>query len=221
MFVANAGEVWRTIAVRTRWSVQAAMFYALPFVFPLAAYTLWRDEEQRSAGWMLTALFLGSVAGYSLTKAVSGPSFGERYYYEVHFALFLLAARGLLLLWETWGRATLPILSPAVALCLLVYGAHVTFYAREATALFDPHAAVLAVSRQVTEPGTVVFLPVNLGRETNGNAPRWQDAPAIYLEDPGEPLRAPVARILGRRTWYVLAYDAGTGKGSFARGALP
>ncbi len=221
MFVANAGDVWRTIGVRTRWSVQAAMFYAFPFVFPLAAYALWRDEERRSAGWMLTALFLGTVAGYGLSKAVSGPSFGERYYYEVHFAVFLLAARGLLLLWETWGRAALPVLSPAVASCLLVYGVHVTVYAREATALFDPHAAVLAISRQVTEAGTVMFLPVNLGRDTNPNAPRWRDAPVVYLEDPGEALRAPVARILGRRTWYVLAYDADTGKASFTLGALP
>ncbi len=221
MFVENPGDLFQSIVVRTRWSVQAVVFYAFPFALPLAAYALWRDEEQRSAAWMLTALFLGPVAGYSLVKAVSGPDFGERYYYEVYFALCLLAARGLLLLWDTRGRAAPSILSPAAILCLLVYGVHVTFYVREAAAASHPHAAVLAVSRQITEPGSVVFLPVNLGRETNGNAPRWQHAPAIYLEDPGEPLRAPVTRVLGRRTWYVIAYDADTGKGSVVRGALP
>jgi hypothetical protein len=197
------------------------MFYAFPFVLPLAVYVLWRDKERRSAGWLLAALFLGPAIGYSLTKLVSGNYYGERYYYEVYFALCLLAARGLLLLWQTRGRAARPILAPAVALCLLTYGVHVTFYVREATAAFDPFAAVLAVSKEITEPGRVVFLPVNMGRDINGNAPRWQDAPAIYLEDPGESLREPVVRSLGRRTWYVVAYDTATGKASFARGALP
>jgi hypothetical protein len=221
VFVETPGELLRTIVMKTRWSVQGTMFYAFPFVLPLAAYALWRDTERRPAGLRLAAFFLAPAAGYSLTKLVSGTYYGERYYYEAYFTLCLLAARGLLLLWDTWGRAAPAILAPAAALCLLVYGVHATVYAREASAAFDPHAAVLAASRQVTEPGRVVFLPVNLGRDTNGNAAHWQEAPAIYLEDPGDRLRAPVARMLGRRIWYVMSYDTATRKASFVRGGLP
>lgn len=221
VFVTSPVELLQVIAMNTRWSLQGTMFYAFPFVLPLAAYALWRDEDRRRAGWLLAAMFLVPASGYSLIKFVSGHYYGERYYYELYFALCLLAARGLLLLWETEGRAALRMLSPAVTLCMLVYGVHVAVYARDATAAFDPHTAVLAVSKEVTEPRRVVFLPVNLGRDINENAPRWQDAPAIYLEDPGEPLRAAVARILGRRTWHVIAYDTASKKASVVRGAVP
>lgn len=167
---------------------------------------------------MLTALFLGPATGYSLTKLVSGTYFGERYYYEVYFALCLLAARGLVLLGNTRGRGLLP---SALAVCLTVYCLHATVYAREAIAAFDPHAAVLSVARQLTEPSSVVFLPLTWGRDTNMNAPRWRDAPVVYLEDPGEPSRAPLVRVLGRRTWYVIAYDTAASQAIVVRNALP
>jgi hypothetical protein len=168
----------------------------------------------------LAALFVSPVVGYGLTKLVSGSFYGERYYYEAHFALCLLASRGLFLVWENRGRAG-PMLAPALALCLVVYGIHVTVYARQAIATFDPFATVLAVSRQIAEPGSVVFLPPNLGRDLNENAPGWQAASVVYLEDPGELLRGAVVRILGRRVVYLITYDGPAGRASFVRAAAP
>jgi len=63
----------------------------------------------------------------------------------------------------------------------------------------------------------VVYLPFELGRDINLNAPEWTDAPRVYLEDPGESLRAPVAEVLGRRAWYVVSYDSVSRKASVTR----
>ena len=75
--------------------------------------------------------------------------------------------------------------------------------------------------QRITESNSVVYLPVDFGRETNLNGPDWKDAPVVYLEDPGESLRASVTDILKRRAWYVVAYDPVTRKASLARHTLP
>jgi hypothetical protein len=197
------------------------MMYAFPFLLPLATYTLMADREHRSSAWMLAALFLSVVAGYSATMAVSGPNFGERYYYEMYFAPCLLAARGLLLLVEKRSKAVIPVAGAALMICAAVYSLHAALYVQRASELLAPHAAIRDVVRQITERNSVVYLPADFGRETNLNAPDWKDAPAVYLEDPGESLRASVSDVLGRRSWYVIAYDPVTRKASFTRHTLP
>jgi hypothetical protein len=221
IFVANLFELLQSVAMFTRWSFQSTMMYGFPFLLPLAAHTLLADREHRLSAWMLAALFLSVVAGYSVTKLVSGAYFGERYYYETYFALCILAGRGLLLLVESRSRAVIRAVGPALLICLSVYGVHAALYAKRASYLFDPYAAVRDVALQITERNSVVYLPVNLGREINLNAPDWKQAPAVYLEDPGESLRAPVTGILGRRAWYVITYDPASRKASVLRQTLP
>ena len=82
-------------------------------------------------------------------------------------------------------------------------------------------AAIQTASRQIAEPGSVVFLPRDLGRNLNKNAPNWRDAPLIYLEDPGESLRGAVVRILGRRASYLITSDGSAGRASVVRDGAP
>jgi hypothetical protein len=196
------------------------MMYGIPFLLPLAAHALLADREHTASGWMLAALFLSVVAGYSVTKLVSGTYFGERYYYEMYFALCLLAGRGLLLLLESRSRAVIRTVGPPLAMCLAVYGLHAALYVKRASEIFDPHAAVRDVALKVTEGNSVIYLPGRFGRETNLNAPDWKHAAAIYLEDPGEPLRAAITGVLGRQAWYVISYDPGPRKASVSRQTL-
>ena len=218
----NPFDLLQSVVTDTRWSIQSTMMYAFPFLLPLATYTLMADREHRSSAWMLAVLFLSLVAGYAATWAASGRAyFGERYYYEMYFAPCLLAARALLLLVESRSRAVILMAGPVLIVCAAVYSVHAVFYVQRASAIFGPHIAIRDVVQRITESNSVVYLPVDFGRETNLNGPDWKDAPVVYLEDPGESLRASVTDILKRRAWYVVAYDPVTRKASLARHTLP
>lgn len=217
IFPDSPGEVAESIFTYTRWSIQSTMMYGFPFLLPLAVYPLVTDRERRFSAWVLTTLFGSVAAGYTATKLVSGTYFGERYYYEMYFALCLLAARGLLLLAECRPRRVIRVATPALVICAAAYGFHAFLYSERALEIFAPYAAIRDASRNITEGNSVVYLPFELGRDINLNAPEWTDAPHVYLEDPGESLRAPVAEVLGRRAWYVVSYDSVSRKASVAR----
>jgi hypothetical protein len=221
VFAGSPFDLVRSIAMFTRWSIQATMMYGFPFLIPLATLALLDDRERRAPSWLLAGLFLSLVAGYSLTKIVSGSYFGERYYYEMYFALCVLAARGLVLLFETRPIAVLRTVAPALILCVAVYGFHAAVYLQRASETYDPYVAIRKVAREVSEGNSVVFLPVNVGRETNFNQPDWRHASSVYLEDPGERLHGPVTAILGRRAWYVIAYDPVARSASVSRKNQP
>jgi hypothetical protein len=221
IFVAHPFELLESLGMFTRWSIQSTVVYGFPFLFPLAAYTLLADRDHRVSAWVLAALFLSVVAGYSVTKFGGQSGFGERYYYETYFALCLLAGRGLVLLVESRSRAGARAVGSALLICLSVYGVHAALYAKRASDIVAPYAAVRDVALQITDRNSVVYLPVGLGREMNMNAPDWKRAPAVYLEDPGESLRAPVTGVLARRTWYVITFDPASRKASVLRQTLP
>lgn len=221
IFAGSPFELGRSVVLFTRWSIQSTMLYGFPFLLPLAALVLLADREHRFSAWLLAALVLSLVAGYSATKVVSGVYFGERYYYEMYFALCLLGARGLLVCLESRLPAVLRVAGPVLMLCLVAYGIHAALYVQRASEIFTPYVAIRDAAQTITERNSVVFLPVNLGRDINLNAPAWRQAASVYLEDPGELLRGPVTAVLGRRTWYVIAYDPTPRKASAARHTLP
>jgi hypothetical protein len=107
IFVANPFELLESVVMFTRWSIQSTIVYGSPFLLPLAAHTLLADRHHRVSAWLLAALCLAVVAGYSEFGGQSGATFGERYYYETYFTLCLLAGRGLLLLVESRFRGVI------------------------------------------------------------------------------------------------------------------
>ena len=211
LFARGPTDLLRILASNTRWSLESTMFYGVPFLIPLAVVAVVRDRSNRFATVILGMLFSIVVCGYSVTDLRSGDVyFGERYYYETFYALCLLSARGLVLLGSTGSRSLLRHTVPVGLLVVGVYALHATVYVQRAVHIFQWRAAVSDGARSVREAGSVVFLPSPLGRDTNLNAADWRHAPQIYVEDPGEHLRAPVMRALDRRVGVIVSYDKAT-----------
>lgn len=196
----------------TRWSIQSTLLYTVPFMFVVAAYAVWREKEHKAETWMLALLLPSLALAYLVQTDTSGSVQGERYYFEAFFAVAILAARGLMLLfkqWEVSGRA-------AFALLCGVCGLQVCQQALSMRAVASrsaPYRAVRLASEQAPAE-SIVFLRPALSfvpKHFNLNHADWKRQTGFFLVDPGTAdERARWARLYGRRRWVTLSYDRET-----------
>jgi len=201
-------------ASNLRWGLLSTWVFCFPLLFVAAGYALFRDREKRGEALVLALLFLCLVAGYASDRYPSGSFMGERFYFEGFLAVPLLAARGLTLLGKNRGAAWWPAgwLAPLAAssVATLLFTLPAIFHEVE------PYADMRRAAEQVKLPDAVVFLqshePEFVAKHFNLNRADWQTAPLFFAPDPGAEARPALAQAIGRRTWVVMAYDAGPRK---------
>lgn len=197
-----------------RWSLEATAVYSFPFLFLLAAWSVVKESRQRIEVAVLGLLYAAIVAGYLVQREWSTCQYGERYYFEMFFAAAILAARGLDLLSRD-ARWSARSLSHASLGLLAVQACAFAIFTPTMLGLTSYSAKVQEAFKRVTSPRTVVFLQdpptidyINAARNFNPNAADWQNAPAVYLPDPGLERRDAVTRLLGRSRWVVFQESA-------------
>ncbi len=198
----NLSRTWR-------WSTQSTLLYTFPFVFTLAAYTLWKDRK-RSAVWLLAALLPALALGHLVQVESSGSRIGERYWFEGYFAIALLAGRGVLLLLDWWPISR-RLMYTGVGILTAAQLTLSFLSAREMVAASEPGRLVREAAERYRDCRCVVFLadggyPLR-GFHLNPNRPDWKSAEVFYLVDPGPAERPAWAARFGRSEWRVIRYD--------------
>jgi len=182
--------------------------YSFPFILLLAVYAVIRERSRRCL--LLLGIALSLIVGYTLTNAVPSDSFiGERYYFDVYFAIGILSAAG----WEKLRRDWKP--SPAavravvlglgcLTLYYYIYAAHATIQFRRG------YYSVYRAAQETTDGRVLVFMAPSKyfdPHNYNPNPGDWEDARVLFVVDPGEEGRASAASILKRPLWLVMSYD--------------
>jgi hypothetical protein len=194
------------LAVLTRWSSERMLVWTFPGTLPFAcAAVMW--ARKRSSAVLLAAVTLAVVAGYVGMTEPSYSFFGERYYYEIAFALAILAAAGLRLLVDRF-RLSQQSIHVFTAAILIIVAVQMATFVWIGAGWHNPFPSIRTAAKQY--PDSVIFLAGNgpfEPRNFNENEADWPNAPQIYIEDPGPELRAAVARSVRRQKWAVITYD--------------
>jgi hypothetical protein len=204
----NPVRIWQGIAEYGRQAFEMSLIGLFPFAYLLAGYTLFTERERRRELWILAAIYLALFFAYLAHPEGSGVYFGERFHFEGIFAVFLLAARGLVLLAQRW---SLPRYALASALGLLA----VLQVSQQAVAALtvardgEPYRKIRAAVSQPSVTG-VVFLrdtPPFVAKHFNLNQAEWAHAPRIFLVDFEPDRRNEWACRYHATNWTVAEYD--------------
>jgi hypothetical protein len=192
-----------------RWSLEATAVNSFPFLFLLGIWCVTKESRQRIEVAVLGLLYVVVVVGYLVQRERSTCAYGERYYFEVFFAVCVLAARGITLLsrrpgWTAKSCSHVVLALLAVQVCVFAV------LTPRMLSLTSYSARVYEAFRRVTSPKTVFFLEdatgiddVDRAGKFNPNVADWPAAPAVYLPDPGPQLRDAETRQLGRSRWVL------------------
>jgi hypothetical protein len=212
----NLSLIFHNLSMFTRYGVQETLLSAFPFMFLLAAYAVWREEEHRLQVYVLAALFLALVIGHVVQTDQSNSRVGERYYFDCFFAAAILAARGASLLAARYHFSVRSVAAVATVL-LAIQSYHYVLFTDTALRRFRPYLAVESALRQVQLTDAVAFVtsarPEFTSEDLNLNSPDWQSEPVFYIPDPGPQLRAAVVCKLQRSRWMTMRYDRKLGIG--------
>jgi hypothetical protein len=200
-----------------RWSMENTAVNSFPFLFLLGFWCVMKESRQRREVAVLGLLFAVVVSGYLVQRERSTCAYGERYYFEVFFAVCILAARGISLLSQRPGWSVRSCAHAVLAL-LVAQACVFAVLTPKMLSLTSYSARVYEAFRQVSSPGTVFFLQdppgidaVDEGRKFNPNVADWPSAPVFYLPDPGFQRRDAQTRLLGRSRW-ILFRDGAMGE---------
>jgi hypothetical protein len=158
----------------------------------------------------LAAIYLSLVTAYLAHPDGSGNFFGERFHFEGIFAVFLLAARGTVLLIERWR------FSPTAVGFVFAVLAFLQLNQQAATAITvarqgEAYRRIRAATAHA--PNGIVFLhdsPGFVAKHFNLNQPDWRHASHIFLVDANPDRRDEWACQYEASTWTVAEYDPKT-----------
>src|SRR5262249_22216873 len=162
-----------------RQTFEESVIGIFPFAYLLAGYALFTEQEYRWKTGVLAAIYLSLVIAYLAHPQGSGNFFGERFHFEVIFAVFLLAGRGAALLVERWrhaSAATAFVFGMLAVLQLNQQAATAITVARQG----EPYRKIRAATAKV--PNGIVFLhdsPGFVAKHFNLNQADWRHAPHI------------------------------------------
>lgn len=192
-----------------RWALAETARVMFPFLFLLAAFACWKQENNKRYLVYLSLLFPLLVLSYLAEQLPSGSFDGERYYYEGFCLLAIVAARGFDLLVKNWGVESRSV-NVALFVLIAIQVPTIIFTAKDiqqALRLYK-QAYQLSISAP-TKP--LVFLssyPSHFAsKQINWNAANWQQAQVVFLNDPGSARRDSVACRFGRPSYRLVQFD--------------
>ncbi|MCX6588705.1 MAG: hypothetical protein NTX13_19240 [Acidobacteria bacterium] len=206
----SPANLWTNFSTLTLRAVGETILASFPFVFPLAAFAVWRCRRQSKDVLLLAALAGSLVLAYLAQTHSSFSLVGERYYFETFFLMALLGAVGWTRLWQhrrTAGQF-------ALAGCLLMQAMLYPVYLRRLLEAHEPSRKVLRAVRQISVESAVVYLQNSIefrAFDLNPNLPDWRRTPLFLMSDPGPALRRQVACGLGRSRWIEVGYQDESG----------
>ncbi len=206
----HPARIWQGIAQYGRQTFEESLIGIFPFAYLLAGYAFFTEPERRWETRVLAAIYLSLVLAYLAHPEGSGNFFGERFHFEGIFVIFLLAARGAVLLIERWklsrSAATFA-LAVLVMMQLNLQAAAAITVARQG----EPYRKIRAATANV--PHGIVFLhdsPGFVAKHFNLNQADWRHAPHIFLVDADPDRRNEWACRYKSSTWTVAEYDPNT-----------
>lgn len=203
----NPVAILRGVAAHGRETFEESLIGLFPFLYLLAIYALFKEEMRREEVRILAIIYLGLVIAYLAHPGEFGGFFGERFHFEVIYAVFLLAARGATLWVER-----LKIAQRAVAYVLGLF----TFLQVNQQAvttltisrLVEPYRMVRDAAFKSTMGA--VFLhdsPGFVAKHFNINEADWAHAPRVFLIDAEPERRNDWACRFHASTWTSVGYD--------------
>jgi hypothetical protein len=209
---APPGQILTHIVGMYRGSAEDTIFYSFPLIFLLAAYG-WVRSPRSSQAAVLGLLFLGLVVGHFIQPERSASVAGERYWFEGFCGVAALAANGIQSLFERW-RPAIKMASAALA---CAFGMQVPILDAASYHIEQ----ISSVQRKIQEAAAacpqvkcVVFIataqPLWYPAHIILNGPNWKHADVFYAVDPGPAKRAIWTRLLEKKSWVVVAYNAAT-----------
>jgi hypothetical protein len=194
----------------TRSSFEKLNASVFPLLLLLSAYALLReDRAKREAIYTLGALFLIVVFGYTGLIEPSDTVVGERMYYEVFFALALIAARGVVIIQQRWRIPARDMAAVTAAAVLLTLPTYYRFY-QDTMQRALPFTKVQNAINGLHLSDAVFFLRTAedfRASDFNQNSPDWKHSDAFYFVDTGEQRRPAIAALMGKSNWAVISYD--------------
>jgi len=188
------------------------LFSTFPFLFLLGGYALAKEKDKRRETIILAWTFAILPLAYLLHTENSYSYFGSRFHFEGLFAAFLLAARGIELLAETWAlprRGALAVLG----LLAVMQVADVKGMVESLWHVGGQYHAIKAAVARWNGQVPLVFIrdgDAYHARFANFNHADWRIAPTLYLIDADPQKRDEWACRVGRADWVVLSVGAGT-----------
>jgi hypothetical protein len=208
----SPSQLWVNLTTLTATSLGETVLASFPFVFPLAAFAVWRDRRRSKIVLLLAALVASLIVAYLGQNHSSFSLTGERYYFETFSIVAILAAWGWVLLWRHRLFATAKLVLAALVLSqAMLYPA---FLGRLVQA-HEPSRQVISALSQIRAESAVVFLQSShrfRAFDLNPNVPDWRLAPLFIMVDPGAALRRDVACSLGRSRWIEVGYNDRSGQ---------
>jgi hypothetical protein len=201
-------RIWQGIVQYSRQTFQETLIGLFPFAYLLAGYALIVEREARREVWILASIYLFLVIAYFAHPEGSGIFLGERFHFEGIFAIFLIAARGLMLLFERWKVSSSAVL---LGLSFLVL-TQVSMQASVALTVArngEPYRKIRSAVGLVPVGG-IIFLhdsPGFVAKHFNLNQPDWPRAPHLFLVDAEPDHRNEWACRYHVPAWTVAQYD--------------
>jgi hypothetical protein len=206
----HPARIWQGIAQYGRQTFEESLIGIFPFTYVLAGYALFTDRERRREVWILAAIYLSLFIAYLAHPEGSGVFLGERFHFEGIFAVFLLAARGAMLLAQRWRLSRAAAISVLALLSLLQAGqqaAAALTVARNG----EPYRKIRTATTHA--PEGVVFLrdsPGFVAKHFNLNQADWPHARHVFLVDADPDRRNEWACRFHVSTWTLAEYDPAT-----------
>jgi hypothetical protein len=204
----TAMNVLRYATTITPVSLGRLALYSFPFMLLLPIYAVIHERSRRNL--LLLCIPLTLIVGYTLTVVVPSDSIiGERFYFDVFFAVGVLGAAGWSKLRHNWKPSAAAVRTLVLGLsCLTLY--YYMYAAHAAIQFRRGYYSVYRAAQKTTQGRVLVFMapskyfdPYNY----NPNPGDWESARVLFVVDPGEEKRASVAGILKRPLWLVISYD--------------
>jgi Dolichyl-phosphate-mannose-protein mannosyltransferase len=182
--------------------------YTFPFILLLSIYAVIHERSRRSL--LLLCIALSLIVGYTLTIPLPSDSFiGERYYFDVYFAIGILSAAGWEKLRRNWEPSATAVRALVLALgCLSLY--YYVYAAHAAIRFHRAYYSVYRAAQKTTQGRVLVFMAPSKyfdPHNYNPNPGDWESARVLFVVDPGQEGRTLAASILKRPLWLVMSYD--------------
>lgn len=206
----HPAHIWQGIAQYGRQTFEESLIGLFPFTYLLAGYALFTEQERRRETWILAAVYLCLLIAYLAHPVGSGVFFGERFHFEGIFAVFLLAARGAMLLAQRWRlsrRAAVSVLALLSILQISQQAAAALTVARNG----EPYRKIRSATAHA--PAGVVFLRESsdfVAKHLNLNQADWPHAGHVFLVDAQPDRRNEWACKFHASTWTLAEYDPAT-----------
>jgi len=189
-------------------SLGRVALYSFPFILLLPIYAVIYERSRRSL--LLLCIALSLIGGYTIKLAVPSDSFiGERYYFDVYFAIGILSAAGWEKLRRNWKPSAAAVRALVLGLgCLTLY--YYMYAAHAAIQFRRGYYSVYRAAQKTTQGRVLVFMAPSKyfdPHNYNPNPGDWESARVLFVVDPGEEGRASAASILNRPSWLVMSYD--------------